>query len=166
MRAWAERVVEEAHLLNPAFGAALLAEATDNYSNKVQHGLPFSMMFLVLPIVLHEKTRQALPKTTLTVLLPWVQEHRENLVGFPERVRLLQPVTREALLFGLQTEILILSDSGQIKIGDRRKTVTARRTPFFTQEATECIERSGFLGRWFAASGPDSNIFSAWGIAP
>jgi len=166
MRSWSERVIEEAHLLNPAFGAAVLAEAADNYSDKAQRGLPFAATFLVLPIVLHERTRQSLPKTTLTVLLPWVQEHREALVGFSDRVRQLQPVTRESLIFGLQTEILALGNEGQIKIGDRRKSVTAKRTPFFTKEANECIERSGFLGRWLAVSGPEANIFSAWGIAP
>jgi hypothetical protein len=166
MRNWSDRVVEEANLLNPAFGAVLLAEAVDNYDEKARHGLPFALVFLVLPIVLHENTRQSLPKTTLTGLLPWVQEHRESLVGFSERVRQLQAVSREALLFGLQTEILRIDGQGLVKIGSRRKTVTSKRAPYFTHEVNECVERCGFLGRWFAAAGPTSNIFSAWSVAP
>jgi hypothetical protein len=166
MRDWSDRVVEEANLLNPAFGAVLLAEAVDHYDDKAHHGLPFALAFLVLPIVLHENTRRSLPKTTLTALLPWVQEHRESMVGFSERVRQLQAVSREALLFGLQTEILRIDDQGQVKIGSRRKTVTNKRAPYFTDEVNECVERCGFLGRWFAAAGPTTNIFSAWSVAP
>ena len=166
MRKWNERVVEEANLLNPAFGAVLLAEAVAHFDDKAHRGYPFALTFLVLPIVLHENTRKSLPKTTLTALLPWVQEHRETLVGFSERVAQLQGVSREALLFGLQTDVLRVDEQGLVRIGDRRRTVTAKRTPYFTDEVTECVDRSGFLGRWFAAAGPTTNIFSAWSVAP
>lgn len=166
MRNWSERVVEEANLLNPAFGAVLLAEAAAHYDDKARRGLPFALVFLILPIVLHENTRRSLPKTTLTALLPWVQEHRESLVGFSDRVRQLQGVSREALLFGLQTEVLRIDEQGLVKIGSRRKTVTSKRAPYFTDEVNECVERCGFLGRWFAAAGPITNIFSAWSVAP
>lgn len=165
MRAWSTRVIEEAHLFNPAFGSALLAEAVDDYYDKAKHPLPFAVAFLILPIVLHEATRRALPKSTLTALLPWIQDHSDNLVGFPERVRLLQAITREAVLFGLQHEILAV-DNGALRVGSLRKTVTPNRTPLFTDEVRECVERSGFLGRWFAASGTTANIFSAWGVTP
>jgi hypothetical protein len=166
MRSWSERVAEEANLLNPAFGAVLLAEAVAHYDEKAHRGLPFALAFLILPIVLHENTRESQPKTTLTALLPWVQEHRESLVGFSDRVRQLQAISREALLFGLQTEVLRIDEQGLLKIGGRRKTVTSKRTPYFTDEVTECLERCGFLGRWFSAAGPISNIFSAWSVAP
>jgi hypothetical protein len=166
MRNWSERVVEEANLLNPAFGAVLLAEAVAHYDGKTHRGFPFALAFLVLPIILHENTRKSLPKTTLTALLPWVQEHRESLVGFSERVEQLQAVSREALLFGLQTDVLRIDEQGLVRVGDRRKTVTVKRVPHFTDEVTECVERSGFLGRWFAAAGPITNIFAAWSVAP
>jgi len=142
MRAWSTRVIEEAHLFNPAFSATLLAEAIDDYCDKAKHPLPFAVAFLILPIVLHEGTRKALPKSTLTALLPWVQDHRETLVGFPERVRQLQEITREAVLFGLQHEILEL-ESGALRVGSLRKTVTSNRTPLYTDEVKECVERSG-----------------------
>ncbi len=166
MRAWTERVIEEAYLFNPAFGATLIAQAVDDYRDKAKRPLPFAVAFLVLPIVLHEGTRKALPKSTLTAFLPWAQEHRESLVGFAERVRQLQDVTRESILFGLQTEILAVEDDGSLVVGAKRKGVTLKRTPLFTDEVYECVERSGFLGRWFAASGPAANIFSAWGVTP
>jgi hypothetical protein len=166
VRAWNDRVVEVAYLFNPAFGATLIAEAVHNYNEKTKTALPFAATFLLLPIVLHENTRKSLPKTTLTALLPWVQDHRESLVGFSERVQQLREMTRESILFGLQSEVLQITDNGSIAVGKKRKSVTAKRTPLFTDEANECVERSGFLGRWFATSGAPANIFSAWGIAP
>lgn len=166
MRTWTERVIEEAYLFNPAFGATLIAETVEDYGDKAKHPLPFAVAFLVLPIVLHETTRKTLPKSTLTALLPWAQDNRESLVGFVERARQLQEVTRESILFGLQTEILAIEDDGGLVVGPKRKSVTLRRAPLFTDEVNECVERSRFLGRWFAASGPAANIFSTWGVRP
>jgi len=166
MRDWSQRVIEEAYLFNPAFSATLLAETANDFQKKANRPLPFAIAFLVLPIVLHEATRTALPKSTLTALLPWVQDNRDQLIGFPIRVNQLQNITREAILFALQHDVLALDEEGALTVGKSRKSVTTTRTPFFTDEARECVERSGFLGRWFAATGTIANIYSAWGIAP
>lgn len=166
MRLWSDRVVEEKNLFNPAFGVMLLAEAVHEFEKKTNKPLPFAVMFLVLPIVLHEATRDALPNSTLTALLPWVQDNRERLVGFAGRVQNLREISREAVLFGLQNDILSLNENGELAIGESRKTATPARTPLFTDEARVCVERSGFIGRWFAATGTTANIFSAWGVTP
>jgi hypothetical protein len=166
VRTWTERVIEEAHLFNPAFGAILIAEAVDDYCDKAKRPLPFAVAFLILPIVLHETTRKTLPQSTLTALLPWAQDNRERLVGFAERAQQLQEVTRESIIFGLQTQILAIEDNGGFVVGPNRRGVTPKRTPLFTDEVNEYVERSRFLGRWFAASGPAANIFSTWGVTP
>src|ERR1700733_9967990 len=113
----------------------LVAEAVHEFQKKTNKPLPFAVTFLVLPIVLHEATRTALPKSTLTALLPWVQDNREQLVGFALRVNQLQSISREAVLFGLQHDILALDEEGDLVIGESRKTVTGARTPHFTNEA-------------------------------
>jgi hypothetical protein len=166
VRFWAERVVEEKNLFNPAFGAMLVAETINDFQKKTNKPLPFAVAFLILPIVLHEATRVALPKSTLTALLPWVQENREHLVGFADRVQNLRDITREAILFGLQNDILAMNETGGITLGASRKSVTQLRTPLFTDEVQACVERSSFIGRWFAATGTTANIYSAWGVAP
>lgn len=166
MQTWPKRVVEEANLFNPAFGAVLLAKAADDFTKKTQQPFPFALAFLVLPVVLHQGTRAALPGSTITSLLPWIQDHREQLVNFAGRVQSLRPITREAILFGTQHETLAIVASGGIAVGARRQSATEKRTGLFTDEARECVERAGFLGRWFAAAGTPSTIYSAWGIAP
>ena len=110
MQRWSNRVVEEANLFNPAFCATLLAKAIDEFAKKAHQPLPFALSFLVLPVVLHRGTRGALPGTTVTSLLAWVQDNREQLVDFAVRVQRLQGITREALLFGIQHCALDSSD--------------------------------------------------------
>ncbi len=166
MRPWTNRVVEEKNLFNPAFGAMLVAEAVSEFQKKTTRPLPFAVTFLILPIVLHEATRDALPNSTLTALLPWVQDNREQLVGFAERVKNLREISRESVLFGLQNAILALTENGEVTLGSDRKSVTPARTPLFTLEVRACVDRSGFVGRWFAATGTTANIFSAWGVTP
>ena len=163
---WGDRAVEEANLFNPAFCATLLAKSGEEFMKKAARPLPFALSFLVLPVVLHRATREALPSTTVTSLLPWIQDHGDQLVGFGIRVQRLRSITREAIIFGLAYQTLSMNDEGDLLVGAKRLTVTERRTQFFTDEARACVDRSGFLGRWFAAAGTIATIYSAWGVTP
>jgi hypothetical protein len=166
MLPWADRAVEEATLFNPAFCATLLAEAAGEFMKKAGRPLPFSLTFLILPIVLHGGTRSALPGTTVTALLPWVQDHREQLVDFGVRVQRLRAITREAIMFGTGHQTLALNAHGELTVGTNRQSATAKRTGLFTEETRECVDRAGFIGRWFAAAGTPATIYAAWGIRP
>ena len=166
MQPWENRVVEEANLFNPAFCVALLAKTTQEYDRKGGQPFPFALSFLVLPIVLHRQTRSALPGSTLTALLPWIQDNRDQLVDFPKRVSGLRGITREALAFGVQHQALALSGDGCLGLGSRHRSATERRTGLFTDEAHECVDRAGFLGRWFSSAGTTATIYAAWGVRP
>lgn len=166
MQPWSARVVEEANLFNPAFCATLLAKAADDFAKKANRPLPFALAFLILPIVLHRGTRSALPGSTVTSLLPWVQDNREQLVDFAQRVQSLQPFTREALLFGVQHQTLMLTGAGDVAVGPKRQSATEKRTGLFTDEARECVDRAGFLGRWLSTAGTTATIYAVWGVAP
>jgi hypothetical protein len=166
MQTWPSRVVEEANLFNPAFCTSLIAKAAEEFNKKANRGLPFALGFVILPIVLHHGTRAALPSTTVTSLLPWIQDNREQLVDFSVRVQRLRGIVKEAVLFGLQHETLILSERGELCVGPKRISATERRTALFTDEARECVDRAGFIGRWFANAGSTATIFAAWGISP
>jgi hypothetical protein len=166
MLTWSERAVEEANLFNPAFCATLLAEATDNFTKKANRQFPFALSFLVLPIVLHQGTREELPLSTITSLLPWIQNNRAQLVEFPVRVMRLREITRESILFAVQHGTLTLTEQGDLAIGPKRLSATEKRTTLFTNEVRDCVARAGFIGRWFAAAGTTSTIFAAWGITP
>jgi hypothetical protein len=167
MQPWQARALEEANLFNPAFCGMLLSTAVANFAEKGTRPMPFALSFLILPIVLHERTREVLPRSTVTGLLPWIEEHRATLIDFGERARRLVPISREAVSFALaQGTLAIEPASGGLVVGERRKSPTERRTPLFTSDARDCLERASFLGRWFAAAGTTPTIFGAWGVQP
>lgn len=166
MQPWSDRVIEEAYLFNPAYCATLLAKAADEFIKKTGRPFPFALIFLVLPVVLHKGTRTALPASTVTSLLPWIQDNRQQLVDFAVRVKRTKAISREAILFGVQHQTLALSEQGDLIVGSKRQSVTEKRTGLFTTEARECVDRAGFIGRWFAAAGTTATIFAAWGISP
>jgi hypothetical protein len=166
LQLWSNRVIEEANLFNPAFCATLLAKTTEDFRKKAARPFPFALVFLVLPIVLHQGTRAALPGSTVTSLLPWIQDNREQLVDFAVRVQRLRAITREAILFAAQHSTLQFDPDGDLTIGPKRQSATTKRTELFTSEARECVDRAGFIGRWFAAAGTTATIYAAWGISP
>jgi hypothetical protein len=163
---WPDRVIEEANLFNPAFCATLLVKAVEEFNKKAGRPFPFALTFLILPIVLHRGTREALPGSTITSLFAWLQDNRQHLVDFPMRVKRLRTITREAILFGLQHQTLALSPGGDLTRGPHRQAVTEKRTPLFTAEAHACVDRAGFMGRWFAVAGTTATIFASWGVTP
>jgi hypothetical protein len=166
MQRWSKRAIEEANLFNPAFCSIVLARAARDFPKKTQRYLPFALAVLVLPIVLHQGTRNALPHSTITSLLTWVQENRHLLVEFSKRVSSLMPITREAILFGISHQNIALNSAGDLLPGSKYQEPIAKRAALFTDEVRECIDRGGFIGRWFAVGGTVATIYSAWGIRP
>ena len=166
LRQWDLRTNEEASLFNPSFCATLLAETAIDHQRRGHQPLPLPLAFLVLPVVLHRSTRQALPSTTVTALLPWIELNRETLAGFPARVTSMRDITREALVFGLQHGVLDIAEPAALAVGPDRRTATPRRTPMFTDEVRECLDRAAFVGRWFASAGTTATIFASLGVSP
>ncbi|CDL81230.1 three component ABC system middle component [Xenorhabdus szentirmaii] len=166
MQPWSSRPLEESYLFNPAFCVLLIANTSSEFTKKTGCPLPFALAFMILPIILHQKTRKALPATTVTSLMTWSQDNREIMVNFPERVRRLNAITRESILFGVGLSALCLDENGDIMKGSKLRSPTEKRTPLITQEVGECIERASFLGRWLASAGTTATIYAAWGIAP
>lgn len=167
MQPWAKRAVEEANLFNPAFCATLVTKAVVDFGKKsAGRPMPFALAFLVLPIILHRTTRQALPGSTVTALLPWLQEHREQLVDFSGRVSRLIPFGQEAIMFAIAHGALSIEEGGSLVPGKNKVSTTEKKTELFTLEARECLDRAGFLGRWLATAGTPATILAAWSIAP
>jgi len=162
---WASRAVEQSNLFNPAFIATLSYQMVQDYSKKARRPMPLVLAFLLPAIVLHRRTRDALPHSTVTGLLPWLQENKEQLVTFAGRVRMTKPMMQEGLMFALAQQRLAF-EGGALGIGRKRLPASIVKDPELTDEVRECMERAAFLGRWFAAAGTQGTIMAAWGVAP
>jgi len=163
---WQERPLEIANMLNPAFCAVVLHDAIKGYERELAEGMPYSLLFLVFPIVLHKPTRNLLPTNLQTKLHPWLQRNPAILPEFPERTRQFTPITKEALVFGMQ--------KGAIKTENARFLGVPRQelSAFLTDgagdlrspDAISIRKKAGFCGRWLAQAGNVSSIYSWWGI--
>lgn len=164
MIAWEQRPVEIANLLNPAYCAVLLADAVGGYRSRNNDKMPIAFVFLILPLVLHKQTREALPRTTRTDLHVWLQRNPEIRFEAGRRFAGLVPYTKESLLFGVKYELFEVDDSGALQASrnvGQQSVVGSQDT-----EAAVIRERARFLGRWFAKTGDPVNAYTMWGVRP
>lgn len=161
---WEHRPVEIANLLNPAFCSTLLIDSIRGYQSLEGTGMPYALVFLVLPIVLHKRTREALPSTTRTQQHVWLQQHPEVRYDAAQRIRSLVPYTKEALAFGIQAGFIQVNDSGKLIVP---RGARHRATPWHAgEEPHYCKEKANFLGRWLAKTLDVATIYTLWGIRP
>jgi hypothetical protein len=156
MTAWAERPRVEATLLNPALLAVLLAAAAQEYETE-ETGMPWPLVFLVPPLVLHRPTRDALPRNTRTHLSTWVRREPLLRAGFPARAAAMVPLTREGIRFGLRAGVLV-------REGATLSGNLGREAP--AGELRQLIRRAALVGRWLAKTDQPSTVFALRGVAP
>lgn len=160
---WNKRSPEVANLLNPAFCAVILYATTAEYQKKAEAGIPFPLLYLVLPIVLHQSTRNRINSKTNMVV--WLQRNPDTLVGFPDRARSLVAFTNEAIEYLLFHQIVNVFNSGlviQKTLSKSKMDKLATTDP----EISDCIQKAAHVGRWFHNMRADENIYAAWGVKP
>jgi hypothetical protein len=162
MKAWENRPIEEANLLNPAFCGELLRRAVRQYYLVSQSRFPYPLVFLVLPIVLHRLTREAISPNTQQLHV-WLQNNQNLRVGFADRARSLIPITKEALNFLLQLEVVEINDSAALKLKQNPSPINNGQ---WDEEIRDCFRKAETVGRWFARAGSVSNIYTMWGVKP
>ena len=83
MKKWDERPNEVKYLLNPAFCGRILFSMINEYQKTANRAVPFPLLFMVLPLILHEDTRNAISRSTQLYNGPRnpdhiFQNHREH----------------------------------------------------------------------------------------
>ena len=161
MDAWTKRIPEIAHLLNPAFCSSIIYQVILEYQKKAKRKFPFTLIYLILPIVLHKLTRERI--TSRTNMVVWIQKYSDVLIGFPERAKSLVPFANESVEFLLQLKILQII-SGELSVV---KTLSKSKIDaILDQEILESYNKAENVGRWFAQMGAEENIYAAWGVKP
>ena len=165
MKTWTKRPREEAYLLNPAFCCIVITSTYVGYCDTNDIALPFPLSFMVLPILLHKDTREALPTNIRTSMPAWIQENATARILFHERLMSLKPHTREAINHGLLYGWLAFGEGGALQPAVSN-TVVNRALRNLEGEARECVLRARFLGKWFASGGLAETTMALWGIRP
>lgn len=158
---WENRPFEIAYLINPAFCALVLSASIGEFSKEKHRGMPYALAFLILPLILHEPTRNSLPNDTRETLIDWFKEQREEFgVIFVHQVRQFVPYTRESLLFGMQRSVLQVDEDGSLING----TKSVRKIDMLSPSLKDLFDSSRFVGRWFSKSEHERFIFKTFGI--
>ncbi len=163
---WSERPQDVANLLNPAFDGLLLHRAVVGYHKEAETGMPFELMFLVLPFVLHERTRGRLPAKVTTQLTTWLLDERDILLGFADRAADLVPYTQESILYLTNHRLLLLGDDGRFSVGPAKFRQGIGKLTDASDEVRDCHKMSRAVGRWLALSGSSTTMFALLGIKP
>ena len=161
---WNERPSEIANLFNPAFCGVLLVRAVGGFSSIAGEGMPVGLAFLTLPIVLHEQTRNLLPRSRTTWMVQWLQRNPEVRVGFAARAGALVPCTRESLLFMAVHRHLVIDETSKLVQGNPIRS--ARRLELQSDEFKKCMSKAKLVGEMFAKAGKPATIFALWGVCP
>jgi hypothetical protein len=163
MTPWEERPVEVANLLNPAFLSLLLHRTVAGYMQIKARGMPYALLFLAPPFILHEPTRNSLPKRTTTKLTNWLSSQPIAAIGYYERTKRLVPYTKEGIIYGINSGLFLISGEGNLVLTPRKL-----RKPRWPKESEpeQCRKMAKFVGKWLASAGDVNTVYSILGIHP
>lgn len=162
MRKWNERTQEVAYLLNPAFCGRIIYTTIKTYAETAKRAIPFPLIYLALPLVLHKPTRERI--NSRTQLLVWIQRNPELLIDFAKRAHDLVPITNEALELLLQSTCIELTANGELDTIKTQKALS--KTKFTDDEVKGCLNKSEHVAKWFAAAGKVETIYISLGVKP
>jgi ABC-three component (ABC-3C) system Middle Component 3 len=149
-----------AAMLNPAVIATIVAAAADEYSRAANEPLPWSMAFVVAPLVLHRGTREALPRRTSSHWAHWLSNNPVIQAGFAPRARSLVGPVRDGIRFGLACGVLVIDGDG-FASGLRRSM-----RPDELGDLAMLVRAAGFVGKWLAKLDRPATAFALLGVAP
>lgn len=162
MKNWENRATEIAYLLNPAFCGRILYHAIKSYQEESKRPMPFPLVYLILPLVLHRKTRERIKSVTQMQI--WIQRNPEMLIGFSERAKNLVSITNEAVEFLMQSGIITLTNNAELELAQLVKSINSSK--YTNDEIKDCINKSSSVAKWFAKSGTVETIYVSWGVKP
>ena len=163
MREWSKRSNEIRFLLNPAFCGRIIYASVEEYRKRCGNDMPFPLVYLVLPLILHRYTREKILPGSKTNLIQWTQSNNDILIGFPARTRGLLETTDEAVEFLLCAGLIEITEDGCIKRIQRRRIT---ETEYTDEEIEDCLSKVKYVSRWFADLSSIDIIFSCLGVKP
>ncbi|MFE3121868.1 three component ABC system middle component [Streptomyces hydrogenans] len=153
------RSAETQALLNPAFGAYLLASSVYAAQSKGERLMPWPSAFLVLPLVLPARARRSLPGNSKVSLMAWAEENPLQQAAFADRAISLTSLTRMSLRMAVRHHVVEVTALGL------RCTRKPKPAAGFGPEVTDCARAAALVGRWLAVTEPH-RAYTALGVRP
>ena len=148
---------------NPPFCCTILTASVVGYKIGNNHGMPFSIAYLIFPLVLHRYTREALPISSKTSLAAWIEENPTIKFKFFDNLISLKPFVGEAILFGTKFGWLSY-ENGFINTDRKNNQINNIAFNKSDGEVRECILRARVIGKWLSNSGTTETIMGLFGV--
>ncbi len=152
---------EKSHIyLIQLFALLFSSESIIGYEENGKN-LPYPLIYLILPLVLHRQTRDALPPSIRKHMHVWLQENSHLTIGFAERTCNFVPITKEAIIFGIKSKIFSIDSSGNFIFDKQNVSLIENDKDFKIIR-----NKAKFVGRWLEKAGDLRTIYSLWGVQP
>ncbi|MFJ6575713.1 three component ABC system middle component [Streptomyces sp. NPDC091368] len=153
---------EERALYNPAFTGTLCIRAVQGYDKEHAAACPLPVAVTASVMALQPAIRAALPATTGTGLMGWLEANEHVRVEMSRNAALLADVVRPGLLFALQSRVLHCTAAGLIPVPR-----ALAKTPSGDTPQTVDIQRAALmLGRWLPSTGSLGTVLTLLGVKP
>lgn len=144
-------------LFNPPLSAVAIAWAARECRREGGLELPFPFAFLILPMALHEPTRDSVLASPRLSFGTWAQRNQRLIDSFPRRAFVMIEPTRRSLRFGVRFDFLEIS-AGGVSAGARIPSLANA-----SEEAQGSIKASQTIGKWLSRTNAVT-AFSLLGI--
>lgn len=162
MKTLTDRPREVRALFNPAFCGLVIARGIEGFSSVSGWPMPFSLSLLILPLCLHQRTREVFKVGTRSYFTKILEDHPEIRVDFAARTKGLFPYAMEAFAYLATCGATEIDEAGAISLVQGR----VRRTVTGTQDSKDCQNVARALGRKFAQLGDRVTVYTSLGIRP
>jgi Family of unknown function (DUF6521) len=159
---WEKRPFEERNLFNPAFCALILASSIRAYQKEAGGPMPYSLALLVLPLCLHQETRDEICANKLISFLRVFARRPDLLVDFVGRTRSLIQHTMESFALLASRNCITVNNAGNVGLLPRKVSPAA----LSTDDAEKCRIAASILGRQFAQINDRVTIYTSLGVRP
>lgn len=159
---WDARSPIPAAMFNPALIGATVATAANQYEDIAGFPMPWPLVFLVSPLVLHTPTRDALPRSVATSLAKWAGDNAVLIAGFPARAQQISPYVREGIRWSLREGTIEIAEGSTLR-SQLEPQIVPRTAP---GDLPFIYRASGLVGRIFGRTGTAATIYEALRVRP
>lgn len=163
MTEFADLSREERALYNPAFTGLVVARAVQGHEDRYASPCPVVVAVVSAVMALQPAIRRALPRSTGSGLMLWLEEHKDVAVAMSRNATALSAVVRPGLLFALQSQSLHCDASGNLSTVPR---AVSKKIANSGAESAAVQRASHLLGRWLPSTGSLSTVLTLLGVRP
>lgn len=140
------RTPEAMALFNVVLTSELIVNACWAKQQQGITGLEWPAAYLILPLTLHPKTRDSLPRDRRITLARWAVQNHDLLADMEYRVANMALPTKRAIRHGLRAGRLELNGTNLIALTKPRDA-----RPQWPTELKASVKAARFCGQWFNA---------------